>query len=51
MLIVAWIMMVAFLVLGFIFFSFVSAGVFVGLIFNLALLPLRIFIWLLRIIF
>ena len=51
MLIYAWLMMIAFLILGFIFFSFVSVGVFVGLIVNLALLPLRFVVWVLRIIF
>jgi hypothetical protein len=51
MVIFAWLILATFMVLGFIFLSVMSVGVFVSLIVNLALLPLRIFIWILRLIF
>ena len=51
MVIFAWLILATFMLLGFIFLSVMSVGVFVSLIVNLALLPLRIFIWVLRLIF
>jgi hypothetical protein len=51
MVIFAWLILATFTLLGFIFLSVMSVGVFVSLIVNLALLPLRIFIWILRLIF
>ena len=51
MVIFAWLILATFMLLGFIFFSVMSVGVFVSLIVNLALLPLRIFIRVLRLIF
>jgi hypothetical protein len=51
MVIFAWLILATFMVLGFIFLSVMSVGVFVSLIVNLALLPLRIFIWILRLFF
>ena len=51
MAIFAWLILATFMLLGFIFLSVMSVGVFVSLIVNLALLPLRIFIWILRLIF
>jgi hypothetical protein len=47
----AWLILATFMLLGFIFLSVMSVGVFVSLIVNLALLPLRVFIWILRLIF
>jgi hypothetical protein len=47
----AWLILATFMLLGFIFLTVMSVGVFVSLIVNLALLPLRIFIWILRLIF
>jgi hypothetical protein len=51
MVIFAWLILATFMLLGVIFLSVMSVGVFVSLIVNLALLPLRIFIWVLRLIF
>ena len=51
MVVFAWLILATFMLLGFIFLSVMSVGVFVSLIVNLALLPLRIFIWVLRLIF
>ena len=51
MAIFAWLILATFMLLGFIFLSVMSVGVFVGLIVNLAMLPLRVFIWILRLIF
>jgi hypothetical protein len=51
MVIFAWLILATFMLLGFIFLSVMSVGVFVSLIVNLALLPLRIFIWVLRLFF
>jgi hypothetical protein len=51
MAIFAWLIFATFMLLGFIFLSVMSVGVFVSLIVNLALLPLRVFIWILRLIF
>ena len=51
MVIFAWLILATFMLLGFIFLSVMSVGVFVSLIVNLALLPLRTFIWVLRLIF
>ena len=39
------------MLMGLISLSVMSVGIFVGLIVNLALLPLRIFIWILRLFF
>jgi hypothetical protein len=51
MVIFAWLILATCMVLGFVFLSVMSVGVFVSLIVNLALLPLRIFIWFLRLFF
>ena len=51
MVIFAWLILAAFMLLGFISLSVMSVGIFVSLIVNLALLPLRIFIWILRLFF
>ena len=51
MVIFVWLILATFMLLGFIFLSVMSVGVFVSLIVNLALLPLRIFIWILRLFF
>jgi hypothetical protein len=51
MVIFAWLILATFMLLGLIFLSVMSVGVFVSLIVNLALLPLRIFLWVLRLIF
>ena len=51
MVIFAWLILATFMVLGFIFLSVMSVGVFVSLIVNLTLLPLKIFIWILRLFF
>jgi hypothetical protein len=47
----AWLILATCMLLGFIFLSVMSVGVFISVIVNLALLPLRIFIWLLRLFF
>jgi hypothetical protein len=51
MVIFAWLILATFMLLGFICLSLMSVGVFVSLIVNLALLPLRIFFWFLRLLF
>jgi hypothetical protein len=51
MVIFAWLILATCMLMGFIFLSVMSVGVFVSLIVNLALLPLRIFIWVLRLFF
>jgi hypothetical protein len=51
MVIIAWLIIATFMLLGFVSLTVMSVGVFVSLIVNLALLPLRIFIWFLRLFF
>jgi hypothetical protein len=51
MLIIAWLILGALMLMGLISLSVMSVGIFVSLIVNLALLPLRIFIWFLRLFF
>ena len=49
MVIIAWMILATLMLMGLISLSVMSIEIFVGLIVNLALLPLRIFIWFLRI--
>ncbi len=51
MVIIAWLILGTFMLLGLVSLSVMSVGIFVSLIVNLALLPLRIFIWILRLFF
>ena len=51
MVIIAWLILATLMLMGLISLSIMSVGIFVGLIVNLALLPLRIFIWFLRLFF
>ena len=51
MVIFAWLILATLTVLGLICLSVMSVGVFVSLIVNLALLPLRIFFWFLGLFF
>ncbi len=51
MVIIAWLILGTFMLLGLVSLSIMSVGIFVSLIVNLALLPLRIFIWFLRLFF
>jgi len=51
MVIIAWLILATCMLMGFVFLTVTSVGVFISLIVNLALLPLRIFIWFLRIFF
>jgi hypothetical protein len=51
MVIIAWMILATLTLLGVISLSVMSVGIFVSLIVNLALLPLRIFIWFLRLFF
>ena len=51
MVIRAWLILATLMLMGLISLSVMSVGIFVGLIVNLALLPLRIFIWFLRLFF
>ena len=51
MVIIAWLILATLMVMGLISLSVMSVGIFVGLIVNLALLPLRIFFWFLRLFF
>ncbi len=51
MVIIAWLILATLMLLGFISLSVMSVGIFVSIIVNLALLPLRIFIWVLRLFF
>jgi hypothetical protein len=46
--ILVWMMVAAFMFLGFLFFSVMSVGAFIGLIVNLILLPLRIILAVIR---
>ena len=48
MVIIAWLILATLMLLGFISLSVMSVGIFVSIIVNLALLPLRMFIWVLR---
>ena len=50
MVIIAWLILATLMLVGLISLSVMSIGIF-GLIVNLALLPLRIFIWVLRLFF
>ncbi len=51
MVIIAWLILTTLMLVGLISLSVMSIGIFVGLIVNLALLPLRVFIWVLRLFF
>ena len=51
MVIIVWLILATFMLLGLISLSVMSVGIFISLIVNLALLPLRIFIWILRLFF
>jgi hypothetical protein len=51
MVIIAWLILATLMLVGLISLSVMSIGIFVSLIVNLALLPLRIFIWALRLFF
>ena len=51
MVIIAWLILATFMLVGLVSLSVMSIGIFVGLIVNLALLPFRIFIWTLRLFF
>ncbi len=51
MVIIAWLILATLMLLGFISLSVMSVGIFVSIIVNLALLPLRILIWILRLFF
>lgn len=48
MLVLLWLMLAAFLLVGFIGLSILGFGALISLLINLVLLPLRIFIWILR---
>jgi hypothetical protein len=47
-LVLLWLMLAAFLLVGFIGLSILGFGALISLLINLVLLPLRIFIWILR---
>ena len=51
MVIIVWMILGTLMLMGLISLSVMSVGIFVSLIVNLALLPLRIFIWTLRLFF
>ncbi len=51
MVIFAWLILATFMLLWLISLSVMSVGIFVSLIVNLALLPLRISLWILRLFF
>ena len=51
MVIIAWMILATLMLVGLISLSVMSVGIFVSLLVNLALLPLRIFIWFLRMFF
>ena len=51
MVIIAWLILATLMLVGLVSLSVMSVGIFVGLMVNLALLPLRIFIWTLRLFF
>ena len=48
MLVLIWLMLAAFLLVGLIGLSILGFGALIGLLVNLVLLPLRIFLWILR---
>ena len=47
-LVLIWLMLAAFLLVGLIGLSILGFGALIGLLINLMLLPLRIFIWILK---
>lgn len=47
-LVLIWLMLAAFLLVGLIGLSILGFGALIGLLINLVLLPLRIFIWILK---
>ena len=51
MVIIAWMILATLMLMGLISLSVMSVGIFVSLIVNLALLPLRLFILFLRLFF
>ena len=50
-LVLIWLMLAAFLLVGLIGLSILGFGALIGLLINLVLLPLRIFLWILRALF
>lgn len=51
MVIIVWLILGTLMLVGLVSLSVMSVGIFVSLIVNLALLPLRIFLWTLRLFF
>lgn len=51
MVIIVWLILGILMLVGLVSLSVMSVGIFVGLIVNLALLSLRIFLWTLRLFF
>ena len=51
MIIFAWMLFAAFMLLGFMIFTIVGIGAVITFVVNLALLPLRILLWVFRLIF
>jgi hypothetical protein len=47
-LVLLWLLLAAFLIMGLIGLSILGFGALIGLLINLVLLPLRIFIWILK---